>query len=107
MRENLSLLSFWGLVFSLIAATFFVVVYAYNKHVNTVGPKNIVDELRRCAVAIYLAGEKSEAGDISKKLRAAADEIDRLRTNTSVLFWLIITMNAVVTSIFALAYLFL
>ena len=31
MRENMSLLSFWGLVFSLIAVTLFVVIYSYQK----------------------------------------------------------------------------
>jgi len=31
MGENLSLLSFWGLVFSLIAVTLFVVFYSYQK----------------------------------------------------------------------------
>ena len=31
MRENMSLLSFWGLIFSLIAVTLFVVIYSYKK----------------------------------------------------------------------------
>ena len=34
MRENMSLLSFWGLVFSLIAVTLFVVIYSYQKSKN-------------------------------------------------------------------------
>ena len=31
MRENMSLLSFWGLVFALMAVTLFVVIYSYQK----------------------------------------------------------------------------
>jgi hypothetical protein len=104
MRENLSLLSFWGLVFSLIAVTLFVVVYSYNKNTNKGENKDIKDDLRRRSVAVYLAAESSAAEDISKKLRAAADEIERLRRNNSVLFWLIIAMNTVVASLLALAY---
>ena len=44
MREHMSLLSFWGLVFSLIAVTLFVVIYSYQK---TKGAnQNIVEDLR-------------------------------------------------------------
>jgi hypothetical protein len=44
MRENMSLLSFWGLVFALIAVTLFVVIYSYQK---TKGAnQNIVEDLR-------------------------------------------------------------
>jgi len=102
MRENMSLLSFWGLVFSLIAVTLFVVIYSYQKSKNA--NRNIVDDLRQRSVNIYLAAETGEAETDSKKFRAAADEIERLRAETSVLFWLIIAMNAAVIIIFTLAY---
>ena len=105
MRENMSLLSFWGLVFSLIAVTLFVVIYSYQKSKNA--NRNIVDDLRQRSVNIYLAAETGEAETDSKKFRAAADEIERLRAETSVLFWLIIAMNAAVIIIFTLAYRFL
>ena len=105
MRENMSLLSFWGLVFSLIAVTLFVVIYSYQKNKNA--NQNIVEDLRQRSVDIYLAAETGEAETDSKKFRAAADEIERLRAETSVLFWLIIAMNAAVIIIFALAYRFL
>jgi hypothetical protein len=101
MRENLSLLSFWGLVFSLIAVTLFVVIYSYQKSKSN---RNIVEDLRQRSVKIYLAAETREAETDSKKFRAAADEIERLRAETSVLFWLIIAMNAAVIIIFTLAY---
>ena len=104
MRENLSLLSFWGLVFSLIAVTLFVVIYAYRKikYVN----RNIVEDLRQRWVDIYLAAKTHEAETDSKKFREAADEIERLRAKTGVLFWLIIAMNTAVIIIFILAYRF-
>ena len=102
MRENMSLLSFWGLVFSLIAVTLFVVIYSYQKSKNA--NRNIVEDLRQRSVKIYLAAETREAEADSKKFRAAADEIERLRAETSVLFWLIIAMNAAVIIIFTLAY---
>ena len=102
MRENLSLLSFWGLVFSLIAVTLFVVIYSYPKRKSA--NQNIVVDLRQRSVAIYLAAETREAETDSKKFREAGDEIERLRAETGVLFWLIITMNTVVIIIFILAY---
>ena len=80
MRENMSLLSFWGLVFSLIAVTLFVVIYSYQKSKNA--NRNIVDDLRQRSVNIYLAAETGEAETDSKKFRAAADEIERLRAET-------------------------
>jgi hypothetical protein len=101
MRENLSLLSFWGLAFSLIAVTFFLVVYSITRNIDK---KDTVSDLRRRSVDIYLAAETREAEQDSKRFRGAADEIERLRRKTSVLFWLIIAMNAVVISIFAVAY---
>jgi hypothetical protein len=102
MRENLSLLSFWGLVFSLIAVTLFVVIYSYQK---TKGAnRNIVEDLRQRSVDIYLAAKTGEAETDSQKFRGAADEIERLRAETSVLFWLIIAMNTAVITIFTLAY---
>jgi hypothetical protein len=102
MRENLSLLSFWGLVFSLIAVTLFVVIYWYqrSKYVN----RNIVEDLRQRWVDIYLAAKTREAETDSKKFREAAEEIERLRAKTGVLFWLIIAMNTAVIIIFIFAY---
>jgi hypothetical protein len=102
MRENLSLLSFWGLFFSLIAVTLFVVIYSYQK--SKYANQNIVEDLRRRSVSIYLAAETREAETDSKKFREAADEIERLRGKTGVLFWLIIAMNTAVIIIFILAY---
>jgi hypothetical protein len=105
MRENMSLLSFWGLVFALMAVTLFVVIYSYQK---TKGAnQNIVEDLRRRSVDIYLAAKTGEPETDSQKFRRAADEIERLRAETSVLFWLIIAMNTAVITIFTLAYRFL
>jgi hypothetical protein len=102
MRENMSLLSFWGLVFALTAVTLFVVIYSYQK---TKGAnQNIVEDLRQRSVDIYLAAKTAEAETDSQKFRGAADEIERLRAETSVLFWLIIAMNTAVITIFTLAY---
>jgi hypothetical protein len=77
MRENLSLLSFWGLVFSLIAVTLFVVIYSYqrSKHVN----QNIVEDLRQLWMATYLAAKTREVENDSQKFREAAEEIEWLR----------------------------
>jgi hypothetical protein len=83
MHENLSLLSFWGLVFTLIAVTLFVVVYSYKKNTNKGEKGDMADDLRRRSVAVYLAEKSSAAEDISKNLRAVADEIDRLRADTT------------------------
>ena len=80
MRENLSLLSFWGLVFSLIAVTLFVVVYSITRNIDK---KDIAGDLRRRSVDIYLAAETREAERDSKRFRGAADEIERLRAKTS------------------------
>src|SRR5262245_45887646 len=102
MRENLSLLSFWGLVFSLIAVTLFVVIYSYQK--NKYAKQNIVEDLRQRSVDVYLAAKTPEAKTDSRKFDEAADEIVRLRAETRVLFWLIIAMNTVVIIIFILAY---
>src|SRR6516165_1953801 len=102
MRENMSLLSFWGLVFSLIAVTVFVVIYSYqkSKHVN----RTIVEDLRKRSVDIYLPAKTPEAQSDSKSFREASNEIERLRAETRVLFWLIIAMNTVVIIAFILAY---
>jgi len=100
---NLSLLSFWGLVFSLIAVTLFVLVYFY-KNIIEVRNKDTLSNLRRCSVAVYLAAETRTSEDISKKLRAAANEIEWLRSQNSILFWLIIAMNTVVAGILSVAY---
>jgi hypothetical protein len=101
MRENLSLLSLWGLVFSLIAVTLFVAVYSITLNIDR---KDFVGDLRHRSVEIYLAAETHNAEADSKKFRAAADEIERLRVKTGVLFWLIIAMNALVVIIFSVAY---
>ena len=102
MRENMSLLSFWGLVFALMAVTLFVVIYSYQK---TKGAnQNIVEDLRQRSVDIFLAAKTGEPETDSQKFRRAADEIERLRAETSVLFWLIIAMNTAVITIFTLAY---
>ena len=102
MRENLSLLSFWGLVFSLIAVTLFVVIYSYQnrKYAN----REIVEDLRKRSVDIYLAAKTPEAESDSKRFREASNEIERLRAETRILFWLIIAMNTVVIITFILAY---
>jgi type VI protein secretion system component VasK len=102
MRENLSLLSFWGLVFSLIAATLFVVIYSYQK--NKYANREIVEDLRQRSVDVYLAAKTPEAESDSKRFREASNEIERLLAETRVLFWLIIAMNTAVIIIFILAY---
>ena len=104
MRENLSLLSYWGLIFTLIAVTLFVVVYICMSNTGKGEDRDMVEYLRRRSVAIYLAAASSTNEDSSIKLRAAADEIGRLRAQNYVLFWLIIAMNAVVVSLLAIAY---
>src|SRR6516225_2718744 len=102
MRENLSLLSFWGLVFSLIAVTLFVVIYWYQK--SKYANREIVKDLRQRSVDVYLAAKTPEAESDSKRFREASNEIERLRAETRVLFWLIIAMNTAVIIIFILAY---
>ena len=102
MRENLSLLSFWGLVFSLTAVTFFAVIYSYQK--SKYANREIVEDLRQRSVDVYLASKTPEAESDSKKFREASNEIARLRAETRVLFWLIIAMNTAVIIIFILAY---
>ena len=104
MRENLSLLSYWGLIFTLIAVTLFVVVYMYMSNTGKGEDRDMVEYLRRRSVAIYLAAASSTNEDISSKLRTAANEIERLRAQNYVLFWLIIAINAVVVSLLAIAY---
>jgi hypothetical protein len=102
MRENISLLSFWGLIFSLIAVTLFVVIYSYQK--SKYANRKIVEDLRQRSVDVYLAAKTPEAESNSKSFREASNEIERLRAETRVLFWLIIAMNMVVIFIFILAY---
>ena len=102
MRENLSLLSFWGLVFSLIAVTLFVVIYSYQK--SKYANREIVEDLRQRSVGVYLAAKTPEAESDSKRFREASNEIERLRAETRVLFWLIIAMNTAAIIIFILAY---
>jgi len=100
---NLSLLSFWGLVFTLMAVTLFVFVYSYRNMIE-VRNKDTLGDLRRCSVAVYLEAESSASEDISHKLWTAAGEIEWLRTQNSILFWLIIAMNAVVAGMLSIAY---
>jgi hypothetical protein len=102
MRENMSLLSFWGLIFSLIAVTLFVVIYSYQK-MKGANP-NIVEDLRKRLADVYLAANTAEAKSDAQKFRRAAEKIERLRVETRVLFWLIIAMNTAVITIFTLAY---
>jgi uncharacterized membrane protein YbhN (UPF0104 family) len=102
MRENLSLLSFWGLIFSLIAVTLFVVIYSYQK--SKYANQKIVEELRQRSVDVYLAAKTTETKADSQRFREASNEIERLRAETRVLFWLIIAMNTVVIIIFLVAY---
>ena len=100
---NLSLLSFWGLVFTLTAVTLFVFLYS-DKNMIEVRNKDTLSDLRRCSVAVYLEAESTASGNISKKLWAAAGEIEWLRTQNSILFWLIIAMNTVVAGMLSIAY---
>jgi hypothetical protein len=102
MCENMSLLSYLGLIFSLIAVTLFVIIYSYNK-VKGSNP-NIVEELRQRSVDTYLAANTAEAKANSQKFGEAATLIDRLSVETRVLFWLIVAMNATVITIFTLVY---
>jgi len=102
MHKNMSLLSFWGLVFSLIAVTLFVVIYSYQK--SKYPNRKMVADLRRRSVDVYLAAKTPEAESDSKRFREASNEIERLRAETRVLFWLIIAMNTAVIIIFILAY---
>jgi hypothetical protein len=102
MCENMSLLSYFGLIFSLIAVTLFVIIYSYKKMKGT--NQNIVEELRQRSVDTYLAANTAEAKTNSQKFGEAATLIDRLSVETRVLFWLIIAMNAAVITIFTLVY---
>jgi cell division protein FtsX len=83
MRENLSLLSFWGLVFSLIAVTLFVVIYSYQK--SKYANREIVEDQRQRSVDVYLAAKTPEAESDSKRFREASNEIERLRAETRAL----------------------
>ena len=55
----------------------------------------------------YLAADRREVETDSKRFREASNEIERLRAETRVLFWLIIAMNTAVIIIFILAYQYL
>jgi hypothetical protein len=102
MCANMSMFSYCGLIFSLIAVTVFVIIYSYKK-MKGANP-NIVEELRQRAVDIYLATNTAEAKTNSQKFGEAAELIDRLGVETRVLFWLIIAMNASVIATFTLVY---
>jgi hypothetical protein len=101
MCENMSLLSYFGLIFSLMAVTLFVIIYSYKKMKGT--NQNIVEDRQR-SVDTYLAANTAEAKTNSQKFGEAATLIDRLSVETRVLFWLIIAMNAAVITIFTLVY---
>jgi hypothetical protein len=101
MCENMSLLSYLGLIFSVIAVTLFVIIYSYKKMKGT--NQNIVEDRQR-SVDTYLAANTAEAKTNSQKFGEAATLIDRLSVETRVLFWLIIAMNAAVITIFTLVY---
>jgi uncharacterized membrane protein YbaN (DUF454 family) len=98
----MSLLSYLGLILSLIAVTLFVIIYSYKKMKGS--NRNIIEELRKLSVDTYLAANTAEAKTISQKFGEAATAIDRLSIETRVLFWLIIAMNAAVITIFTLVY---
>ena len=66
--------------------------------------EKIVEDLRQRSVDVYLAAKTPEAESDSKRFREASNEIERLRAETRVLFWLIIAMNTAVIIIFILAY---
>jgi hypothetical protein len=101
MCENMSLLSYFGLIFSLMAVTLFVIIYSYKKMKGT--NQNIVEDRQR-SVDTYLAANTAEAKTNSQQFGEAATLIDRLSVETRVLFWLIIAMNAAVITIFTLVY---
>ena len=48
--------------------------------------------------------EMSSSAEISRKLRDAGDEIERLRGMNFVMFWLIIAMDAVVIGLLVIGY---
>ena len=72
MRENLSLFSFLGLIFALTAVTIFVVVYAYKNRTAIGGKYDIVDDLRRHSVAVYLGAETS--ANISRRFKSEVQQ---------------------------------
>jgi hypothetical protein len=104
MRANLSLFSFWGLIFVLAAVVVFVVVSVYKNNAIGGGKNDMIDDLRRRSVAVYLAAETSSSVLISHKLRDASNEIERLRGMNLVMFWLIIAMNTLVIGLLLIGY---
>jgi hypothetical protein len=104
MRANLSLFSFWGLIFALAAVVVFVVVSVYKNNAIGGGKNDMIDDLRRRSVAVYLAAETSSSVLISHKLRDASNEIERLRGMNLVMFWLIIAMNTLVIGLLLIGY---
>ena len=79
-----------------------MVIYSYQK--SKYANREIVEDLRQRSVDVYLAAKTPEAESDSKRFREASNEIERLRAETRVLFWLIIAMNTAVIIIFILAY---
>ena len=102
MCANMSVLSYLGLILSLIAVTLFVIVYSYKKMKGS--NPNIVEELRQRSVHTYLGANTPEAKTNSQKFDEAATVMHRLSVETRVLFWLILAMNAAVISIFTIVY---
>ena len=98
MCANMSVLSYLGLIFSVIAVTLFAIIYSYNKMKGS--NPNIVEELRQRSVDTYLAANTTEAKTNTQKFGETATVIDRLSVETRVLFWLIIAMNAAVNNYF-------
>ena len=81
-----------------------VIIYSYQK--SKYANRRIVEDLRQRSVDVYLAAKTPEAESDSKSFREASNEIERLRAETRVLFWLIIAMNTAVIIIFIFAYQF-
>ena len=84
-----------------------MVIYSYQKYSyqkTKYANREIVEDLRQRSVDVYLAAKTPEAESDSKRFREASNEIERLRAETRVLFWLIIAMNTAVIIIFILAY---
>jgi hypothetical protein len=93
-----------GSCFLADGVTVFVVIYSYRQ--SKYAKQNIVEDLRQRSVDTYLAANTGQAKNDSKNFSEAADEIARLRSETRVLFWLIIAMNTTVIIIFIAAYSF-
>jgi hypothetical protein len=76
----------------------------FRKTQSKYANRKFVEDLRQRSVDIHLAAETSKAESDSKRFREASNEIERLRAESRVLFWLAIAMNMAVIIIFFLAY---